>query len=117
MTSAKTDTTVVLVHAAWADGSSWSKVTGALQRKGFNVVAALEAARQTGWHCCRNALRPALPGSGELANIFLFTTSWPRRPSMTRTKAGPALCVLLVLLLISGDLRVIRARINTGDSV
>jgi len=40
MMSAKTDTTVVLVHAAWADGSSWNKVTGELQRKGFNVVAA-----------------------------------------------------------------------------
>ena len=40
MTSAKRDTTVVLVHAAWADGSSWNKVTGELQREGFNVVAA-----------------------------------------------------------------------------
>ena len=40
MTSAKTDASVVLVHAAWADGSSWNKVTGELQRKGFNVVAA-----------------------------------------------------------------------------
>lgn len=40
MTSAKADVTVVLVHAAWADGSSWNKVTGELQRKGLNVVAA-----------------------------------------------------------------------------
>jgi len=40
MTTAKTDTTVVLVHAAWADGSSWNKVTEELQRKGFKVVAA-----------------------------------------------------------------------------
>jgi pimeloyl-ACP methyl ester carboxylesterase len=40
MTSAKTGTTVVLAHAAWADGSSWNKVTGELQRKGFEVVAA-----------------------------------------------------------------------------
>ena len=40
MTNAKTDTTVVLVHAAWADGSSWNKVTGELQRKGLKVVAA-----------------------------------------------------------------------------
>jgi hypothetical protein len=40
MTSAKTGTTVVLVHAAWADGSSWNKVTRELQRKGFEVVAA-----------------------------------------------------------------------------
>jgi pimeloyl-ACP methyl ester carboxylesterase len=30
----------VLVHAAWADGSSWNKVTSELQRQGFKVVAA-----------------------------------------------------------------------------
>src|SRR5690348_15227204 len=40
MTSAKTDASVVLVHAAWTDGSSWNKVTGELQRKGLKVVAA-----------------------------------------------------------------------------
>lgn len=40
MTKDKTETTVVLVHAAWADGSSWNKVTGVLQNKGLKVVAA-----------------------------------------------------------------------------
>jgi len=40
MTSAKTDASVVLVHAAWTDGSSWNKVTGELQRQGLKVVAA-----------------------------------------------------------------------------
>jgi pimeloyl-ACP methyl ester carboxylesterase len=30
---------VVLVHGAWADGSSWSAVTEALQAKGYAVVA------------------------------------------------------------------------------
>lgn len=34
------NTTVVLVHAAWADGSSWNKVIPPLQRLGLNVVAA-----------------------------------------------------------------------------
>ncbi len=34
------EATAVLVHAAWADGSSWNKVTEELQHKGFNVVAA-----------------------------------------------------------------------------
>lgn len=33
-------TNVVLVHGAWADGSSWSKVIPLLHKKGFNVVAA-----------------------------------------------------------------------------
>ncbi len=40
MSNAKKDVTVVLVHAAWADGSSWNKVTEELQRHGFHVVAA-----------------------------------------------------------------------------
>jgi pimeloyl-ACP methyl ester carboxylesterase len=31
--------TVVLVHAAWADASSWNKVIPALQRRGLQVVA------------------------------------------------------------------------------
>ena len=31
--------TVVLVHAAWADASSWNKVIPALRRKGMQVVA------------------------------------------------------------------------------
>jgi pimeloyl-ACP methyl ester carboxylesterase len=34
------NTTVVLVHAAWADGSSWNKVIPQLQRLGLNVVSA-----------------------------------------------------------------------------
>jgi hypothetical protein len=32
-------TNAVLVHGAWADGSSWSKVIPALRDKGFNVSA------------------------------------------------------------------------------
>ena len=31
---------VVLVHGAWADGSSWSSVIGPLQSRGLHVVAA-----------------------------------------------------------------------------
>lgn len=31
---------VVLVHGAWADGSSWSKVIPILESKGFHVVIA-----------------------------------------------------------------------------
>src|ERR1700758_5019970 len=30
---------IVLVHGAWADGSSWSKVIPLLAERGFNVVA------------------------------------------------------------------------------
>jgi pimeloyl-ACP methyl ester carboxylesterase len=33
-------TTVVLVHGAWADGSSWSEVIRLLQERGFKVIAA-----------------------------------------------------------------------------
>jgi pimeloyl-ACP methyl ester carboxylesterase len=31
---------IVLVHGAWADGSSWAKVIGALEADGLNTVAA-----------------------------------------------------------------------------
>jgi len=34
------DLTVVLVHGAWADGSSWAKVSGPLAADGIKVVAA-----------------------------------------------------------------------------
>jgi pimeloyl-ACP methyl ester carboxylesterase len=33
-------TTVVLVHAAWADASSWHKVIPRLQERGLNVISA-----------------------------------------------------------------------------
>jgi pimeloyl-ACP methyl ester carboxylesterase len=36
----KQNATVVLVHAAWADGSSWYKVIPPLQRLGLQVVSA-----------------------------------------------------------------------------
>jgi len=40
MSKTNTRATVVLVHAAWADGSSWNKVTEELHRKGLKVLAA-----------------------------------------------------------------------------
>ena len=36
----KSKTNIVLVHGAWADGSSWGKVIPFLQQSGFNVTAA-----------------------------------------------------------------------------
>src|SRR6202171_3544413 len=36
----KSKTNIVLVHGAWADGASWSKVIPLLQQKEFNVTAA-----------------------------------------------------------------------------
>ncbi|UPG84355.1 alpha/beta hydrolase [Luteibacter aegosomatis] len=35
-----TDLSIVLVHAAWLDGSSWAPVTARLARRGFRVLAA-----------------------------------------------------------------------------
>src|SRR5277367_659931 len=37
---AKSTATIVLVHGAWADGSSWSRVIPLLQANGRHVVAA-----------------------------------------------------------------------------
>lgn len=38
--SAFKNATVVVIHGAWADGSSWEPVIRRLQNEGFNVVAA-----------------------------------------------------------------------------
>lgn len=38
--SALKNAAVVVIHGAWADGSSWEPVIRRLQKEGFNVVAA-----------------------------------------------------------------------------
>ena len=38
--SAETNATIVLVHGAWADGSSWSHVIAPLQSRGLKTIAA-----------------------------------------------------------------------------
>jgi len=40
MDSSKQNLTIVLVHGAWADGSSWSEVILGLEREGLRVIAA-----------------------------------------------------------------------------
>jgi pimeloyl-ACP methyl ester carboxylesterase len=40
MSNTAKSVTVVLVHGAWADGSSWSAVIRPLQEQGFKVIAA-----------------------------------------------------------------------------
>jgi pimeloyl-ACP methyl ester carboxylesterase len=40
MSSFPQDSTIVLVHGAWADGSCWSNVILSLQRQGLNVICA-----------------------------------------------------------------------------
>jgi pimeloyl-ACP methyl ester carboxylesterase len=39
LTKKKMDTTIVLVHGAFSDGSCWSKVIPLLERDGYNVIA------------------------------------------------------------------------------
>src|SRR5580658_35390 len=39
MESSKSETSVVLIHGAWADGSSWSAVVEQLQAEGHRVTA------------------------------------------------------------------------------
>jgi pimeloyl-ACP methyl ester carboxylesterase len=40
MSTSSEPVNVVLVHGAWADGSSWNSITRALQSRGFHVIAA-----------------------------------------------------------------------------
>jgi pimeloyl-ACP methyl ester carboxylesterase len=56
--------TIVLVHGAWADGSSWSHVAWRLQERGYTVVAP------------PNPLRGLAPDSAYLAD-FLHTIRGP----------------------------------------
>ena len=39
MKNENTKASIILVHGAWADGSSWSKVISILQSQGFSVTA------------------------------------------------------------------------------
>ncbi|MDQ3970412.1 MAG: hypothetical protein M3227_01845 [Thermoproteota archaeon] len=41
-------TNIVLVHGAWADGSSWSKVIPILKNAGHNVIAVQLALHSLG---------------------------------------------------------------------
>ena len=66
---------VVLVHGAWADGSSWAKVIAPLAAQGFNVVAAPLRHRRSG-ACLRDARlshgsRPAALDTNNLPNADL----------------------------------------------
>jgi pimeloyl-ACP methyl ester carboxylesterase len=40
MISFSENATVIVVHGAWADGSSWQAVIGSLEKHGLNVIAA-----------------------------------------------------------------------------
>jgi pimeloyl-ACP methyl ester carboxylesterase len=43
-------TTVVLVHGAFADGSSWSRVIPLLQAEGLRVIACISDQWHKRWH-------------------------------------------------------------------
>jgi pimeloyl-ACP methyl ester carboxylesterase len=57
--------TIVLVHGAWADASSWNAVVGDLQRRGFTCLAP------------PNLLRGPEPDSAYLASFLEQRTSGP----------------------------------------
>lgn len=57
--------TIVLVHGAWADGSSWNAVASDLQRQGFTVLAP------------PNLLRGITPDAGYIASFLAQRTSGP----------------------------------------
>jgi pimeloyl-ACP methyl ester carboxylesterase len=57
--------TVVLVHGAWADGSSWNAVSVEIQREGFTVLTP------------PNPLRGVAPDSAYLASFLAQRTTGP----------------------------------------
>ncbi|MFF2369747.1 alpha/beta fold hydrolase [Agromyces sp. NPDC058110] len=65
MTDAATKPTIVLVHGAWADGSSWDAVTRTLQSQGFEVLVP------------PNLLRGLSDDSAYVASFLAQRTSGP----------------------------------------
>ncbi|GAA1948927.1 alpha/beta fold hydrolase [Agromyces allii] len=65
MTDAATKPTIVLVHGAWADGSSWDAVTRALQAQGYTVLVP------------PNLLRGLTDDSAYVASFLAQRTSGP----------------------------------------
>lgn len=65
MTDATTKPTIVLVHGAWADGSSWDAVTRALQQQGYQVLVP------------PNTLRGVSDDAAYLASFLAQRTSGP----------------------------------------
>jgi hypothetical protein len=84
------DMRVVLVHRAWADGSSWAKVIAPLAADGIQVDAApfpschrpVRAARSVFSATCHKNVSPVVLVSGRRG----------RRCSMRREKPCDALC-------------------------
>jgi hypothetical protein len=64
--------TIVLVHGAWADGSSWSTVASELQGQDFTVFAP------------PNLLRPRhpSPGRGQISVLRLWFAGCPAGPAV-----------------------------------
>jgi peptidoglycan/LPS O-acetylase OafA/YrhL len=62
---------LILVHGAWADGSSWSAVIQRLQADGYNVTA------------------PQFPLSSLAADVHGSARSWPARAARPSSPATP----------------------------
>src|SRR2546422_10782984 len=74
--SAAVKPSVVLVHGAWADGSSWSSVVAHLQAAGYTVFCAAQPTAGSG---LRPSLRGQLPGQHQPTHSPSRTLLWRRR--------------------------------------
>lgn len=84
MSGDKKETTAVLVHAAWADGSSWNKVTKELQDSGFSVVAAQIPQTSFG-----EDVAAVVPDEGEtVGDVFHRVAPHPRAPKLQPDAGG-----------------------------
>ena len=68
--------TIVLVHGAWADGSSWNGVSTELQGQGFTVLTP------------PNLLRGVTTDAPYVASFLAQRTNGPSSWSATRTAAS-----------------------------
>jgi pimeloyl-ACP methyl ester carboxylesterase len=85
---------IVLVHGAWADGSSWSSVIERLQADGYRVMApqfpltslADDVARLR--HVLRLQDGPTVVVGHSYGGRDLRPRRWPTSSSMTRAPSG-----------------------------
>ena len=89
----RTRPNIVLVHGAFADGSSWSAVIKRLQAAGYHVTAPqfplTALADDVARGCCTAYIAIALTGSTSAAGSHLGVLSSSRVVAILRSEAAP----------------------------
>lgn len=78
---------IVLVHGAWADGSSWNAVSTGLQGQGFTVLTPPNllhgVAGDAAYVASFLAQRTTVPSSWSVTPTAAWSSPTPARPAVT----------------------------------